>query len=104
MQARAKWALKRIVIAHKLGACPVGETSVLIAASSEHRSESLHAVEFIINLLKETVPIWKKELYAAAISQDCNHPATESGQLAQQGAEGDCVWKQNKEFNMAYKG
>jgi len=39
---------------------PVGEASVIIAISSKHRKESLEAVEFAINTLKATVPIWKK--------------------------------------------
>ena len=49
-----------INIQHKLGDCPISEISVLIAVSSPHRTESLHAVEFAINELKRTVPIWKK--------------------------------------------
>lgn len=45
---------------HKLGECPVGDVSIAIAISSEHRKDSLAAVEFAINELKRTVPIWKK--------------------------------------------
>lgn len=45
---------------HKLGDCPISDVSVLIAVSSPHRTESLKAVEFAINELKKTVPIWKK--------------------------------------------
>jgi molybdopterin synthase catalytic subunit len=50
----------KIVITHKLGDCPVGEVSVLIAISSVHRKESLAAVAFAIDELKSNVPIWKK--------------------------------------------
>lgn len=46
-----------------MGEVPVGEASIIIAISSEHRTESLEAVQFGIDTLKKTVPIWKKEFY-----------------------------------------
>lgn len=63
-QARDKWDLIRIVIQHKLGSCPISNISVAIYISSEHRTDSLEAVNFAINELKKTVPIWKKECYS----------------------------------------
>ena len=60
LQIRSQWDVTMINIQHKLGDCPISEISVLIAVSSPHRTESLHAVEFAINELKRTVPIWKK--------------------------------------------
>jgi molybdopterin synthase catalytic subunit len=57
---RAKWSVEKVIIQHKLGDCPVGETSVLIAVSSAHRKASLEAVAFAIDDLKANVPIWKK--------------------------------------------
>ena len=57
------WNVETVVIQHKLGNCPVGEVSVLIAVSSEHRKEALEAVQFAIDELKKTVPIWKKVIY-----------------------------------------
>lgn len=42
---------------------PVGEASVIVAVSSVHRAESLEAVQFGIDTLKQSVPIWKKEVY-----------------------------------------
>lgn len=56
-------SLIKIAIIHKLGACPVGEESVVIAVSSPHRKEGLEAVERIINQLKAKVEIWKREEY-----------------------------------------
>ena len=47
----------------RLGLVPVGEASVVVAISSTHRSESLDAVRYAIDSLKERVPIWKKEVY-----------------------------------------
>ncbi|XP_046458269.1 molybdopterin synthase catalytic subunit-like [Daphnia pulex] len=61
---REKWKVKHIAFHHRLGEVPVGEASVVIAVSSEHRAESLEAVQFGIDALKKSVPIWKKELYS----------------------------------------
>ncbi|GBB94556.1 hypothetical protein RclHR1_02380015 [Rhizophagus clarus] len=62
-EARTKWKLTKVAIYHRTGIVPVGETSVIIAVSSVHRQESLHAVEWLIDQLKEKAPIWKKEVY-----------------------------------------
>ena len=43
---------------------PISEASVIIAISSEHRQEALHAVQYAIDTLKAKVPIWKKVQYA----------------------------------------
>mmetsp|Transcript_25789 Transcript_25789/g.36266 ORF Transcript_25789/g.36266 Transcript_25789/m.36266 type:complete len:190 (-) Transcript_25789:571-1140(-) len=61
---REKWPLIHIAIIHRIGEVPIGESSVLLAASSAHRTESLEAVHWAIDELKATVPIWKKEFYA----------------------------------------
>lgn len=58
-QIRDKWEVIRIAIAHRLGVTEVKEASVIIAISSVHRKDSLEAVEYAINTLKATVPIWK---------------------------------------------
>jgi len=55
--------IQRIAAVHKTGDCPVGDTSVILAASSPHRASSLQAVEFLINELKARIPIWKQEVY-----------------------------------------
>jgi molybdopterin synthase catalytic subunit len=59
-QIRAKWDVLNIIFQHKLGPCPVLETSIAIIITSEHRKESLAAVQFAIDELKKVVPIWKK--------------------------------------------
>ena len=63
-----KWNVDKIVIEHKLGSCPIGEISVIVAISSEHRADSLQAVDFAINELKKIAPIWKKEYYGTGTS------------------------------------
>ncbi|GER49380.1 molybdopterin synthase catalytic subunit, partial [Striga asiatica] len=62
--ARASWALHSMVVAHRVGPAPVGEVSVFVAVSSVHRSDSLDACKFVIDEVKASVPIWKKEVYA----------------------------------------
>ena len=62
-EASSKWDLRRIVVVHRIGSCPLGEPTVVIACSSPHRADALEACRRLIDELKETVPIWKKELY-----------------------------------------
>uniref|UniRef100_A0A1D1XH76 Molybdopterin synthase catalytic subunit n=1 Tax=Anthurium amnicola TaxID=1678845 RepID=A0A1D1XH76_9ARAE len=73
--ARSRWAVERLAVAHRLGRVPVGEASVFVAASSVHRVDALAACGFLIDEVKASVPIWKKEVY-------------EDGE----------VWKENREF------
>ncbi|KAL3226982.1 hypothetical protein MRX96_024487 [Rhipicephalus microplus] len=61
---RERWDVKNIAIIHRLGDVPLGESSVLIAVSSEHRQEAMNASKYAIDELKRRVPIWKKEHYA----------------------------------------
>lgn len=62
-QARELWALGAIAIEHRIGPVPVGEASVVIAVSSPHRADGFEAGRYLIDSLKETVPIWKREHY-----------------------------------------
>lgn len=62
-QASTKWNLTRIVAIHRSGRCAVGEPTVVIACSSAHRAEALEACHWVIDALKDGVPIWKRELY-----------------------------------------
>ena len=52
-----------IAITHRLGRVEVGEASVAIAVSAPHRHDALAACREAIDTLKETVPLWKKEVY-----------------------------------------
>jgi molybdopterin synthase catalytic subunit len=53
--------VRQVVMVHRLGRLEVGETSVLIAVSSAHRAQAFEACRWLIDTLKKTVPIWKKE-------------------------------------------
>jgi molybdopterin synthase catalytic subunit len=63
-ELRAKFAIDRVAIAHRLGRLEIGETSVYIAVSAPHRAAAFDACRFAIDTLKRTVPIWKKEYFA----------------------------------------
>jgi len=62
-QIRSKWQVIHVALVHRIGEVPVGESSVIVAVSSSHRKESLEAVQYGIDTIKERVPIWKKEFY-----------------------------------------
>ena len=57
------WPLHRIVIQHYVGIAPVGTVVVVIAVSSTHRAAGFSACQYCIDTLKESVPIWKKEIF-----------------------------------------
>jgi molybdopterin synthase catalytic subunit len=62
-QARARWPILGLAMWHRVGPVAVGEPSVVIAVSCPHRGEAFEACRFLIDELKKTVPIWKKEVY-----------------------------------------
>jgi len=63
-QIREKFKIHRLAIVHRLGRLEIGDTSVLIAVSSAHRSAAFDACRYAIDTLKRAVPIWKKEYFA----------------------------------------
>jgi molybdopterin synthase catalytic subunit len=65
--------LQRCVIVHRLGRLSVGQTSVAIAVSSAHRREAFEAGQWLIDRIKQIVPIWKEENYIDGTS-DWVHP------------------------------
>jgi molybdopterin synthase catalytic subunit len=60
---KAKYELCEVAITHRVGRVGIGETSVAIAVSAAHRHAALAACQETIDTLKETVPLWKKEVY-----------------------------------------
>jgi molybdopterin synthase catalytic subunit len=61
-EVQTKWQIKKLVAFHRIGNVRVGETSVIIGVSSEHRHEAFEACKYVIDNVKTRVPIWKKEL------------------------------------------
>lgn len=62
--ARDRWpTIGRVVLLHRVGHVPVGESSVVVVVSAPHRREAFEAARFGIDTLKASVPIWKRELW-----------------------------------------
>jgi molybdopterin synthase catalytic subunit len=79
IEANEKYpSIVKIAAVHILGDCPVEAASVILCASSPHRRDAMHCVEFLIDELKGRVPIWKREVY--------------------QDGDGESVWKENVEW------
>lgn len=68
-EAREKWPVVECAIVHRLGHLQLGEASVAIAVSSPHRRDAFEAGQWLIDRLKEVVPIWKKENWADGTSE-----------------------------------
>jgi molybdopterin synthase catalytic subunit/molybdopterin converting factor small subunit len=60
-EALERFAVRDVALVHRLGKLEVGETSVLIVVASAHRGDAFDACRWLIDTLKKTVPIWKKE-------------------------------------------
>ncbi len=63
-EARSRFGVRHVTIVHRLGRLEIGETSVLIVVASAHRAQAFEACRWVIDTLKKTVPIWKKETFA----------------------------------------
>jgi molybdopterin synthase catalytic subunit len=74
-EAKIQWEIPHLYIAHRIGYMAVGETSLIVGTTSPHRKESFEAMQYIINELKQRVPIWKKEFYASGHQEwvACHH-------------------------------
>src|SRR3954465_13030877 len=57
------WPVMKLLIHHRTGILEVGEVPVVIAVSAAHRAAAFDACRYIIDTLKQTVPIWKKEVF-----------------------------------------
>jgi len=81
-EARSRWPLTGCHIVHRLGKVGLGETSVAIAASSPHRQAAFEAAQWLIDTIKEVVPIWKQEHWADGTTEwvhpglPCGRPDT----------------------------
>ena len=62
-QARERWSCEKIAVHHRVGTLAIGEIAVVIAVATPHRKAAFEACQFCIDTLKETVPIWKKEIF-----------------------------------------
>lgn len=72
--ARDKFGVQRVSIHHRVGVLGIGEIAVVIAVASAHRAAAFEACRFCIDTLKQTVPIWKKEIFADGEVWVAAHP------------------------------
>jgi molybdopterin synthase catalytic subunit len=63
-EARERWPEARVALQHRLGLIPLGEASIAIAAAAPHRAEAFAACRYVIEEVKQRLPVWKKELHA----------------------------------------
>lgn len=62
-QVGDRWPIEKIAIHHRKGTLEIGDIAVIIAVATPHRQEAFEACKFTIDTLKQTVPIWKKEIF-----------------------------------------
>jgi molybdopterin synthase catalytic subunit len=62
-EARSRWDLGPLVLAHRLGHLRIGDVAVVVAVAGGHRGEAFDACRFLIEGIKATVPVWKHEFY-----------------------------------------
>jgi molybdopterin synthase catalytic subunit len=72
--AKYKWKLQGWAVSHRVGTLNIGDVAVVVAVSTAHRKESFEACQFIIDSLKQTVPIWKKEVFDGGEEWVSAHP------------------------------
>jgi molybdopterin synthase catalytic subunit len=88
-EAVAKFGVRDVALVHRLGRLMVGETSVLIVVASAHRGAAFEACRWLIDTLKKTVPIWKKEQFVDGAIWADGEPFPEAVALAARDGEED---------------
>ncbi len=69
-----QWPVQKLLVHHRVGVLAVGEIPVIIAVSCAHRDAAFEACRFVIDNLKQTVPIWKKEVFEDGETWVAAHP------------------------------
>ena len=72
-QALEKWPIEKCSIVHRVGTVELGEASIAVAVSTPHRVASFEAAQWLVDILKKEVPIWKREYWADG-SEEWVHP------------------------------
>ena len=76
VEARGRWPIQDLALVHRVGRLGLGEVSVAVAVSCPHRDQAFEACRWLIDAIKATVPIWKKETYADG-RDEWVHPGAE---------------------------
>jgi molybdopterin synthase catalytic subunit len=87
-QAVADFGVRDVAVVHRLGRLEVGETSVLLVVASAHRGAAFDACRWLIDTLKKTVPIWKKEHFVDGAVWAAGEPFPEGISLSESAARG----------------
>lgn len=74
-EAAGQWPLLKVCVVHRLGRLELGDVSVAVAVSSAHRGDAFQAGRYLIDRLKEIVPIWKQEHWSDGTTEWV-HPGT----------------------------
>jgi molybdopterin synthase catalytic subunit len=75
-EARRRWPVVEAAIVHRVGHLELGEVSVAIAVSTPHRKDAFEACQWLMDTIKQVVPIWKKEVWADG-TEEWVHPGLE---------------------------
>ena len=78
-EARSRWPILHCTIVHRLGRVEIGEASVAVAVSSAHRQAAFEAGQWLIDTLKQVVPIWKCEHWADGTMEWVHPEVTSTG-------------------------
>ncbi len=62
-EAMAKWDVRRVYVRHRTGRCDIGEPTVIVVCSAPHRADALEACRYMIDAIKDRVPVWKAEVF-----------------------------------------
>lgn len=76
--AKERWPIEKCVLIHRLGHLEIGAASVVVAVASPHREAAFLAAKWLIDTLKEEVPIWKRENWSDG-STEWVHPGLSNG-------------------------
>ena len=68
-EAGVRWKIEKVRVLHRIGHLEIGEVAVAISVRSAHREEAFEACRFMIEGIKEKVPIWKKEIFEDGMSE-----------------------------------
>lgn len=90
--AKAKFSLRAACAVHRTGLLEIGESAVWVGVSSDHRAEGFEACRWIIDRIKMSVPVWKREHYVGAEPEwvachRCTHAVEPVGSLGQELSE-----------------
>ncbi len=62
-EVTSKWAIQDVAIVHRIGHLEIEDISLVVAVASPHRKEAFEASHYVVDRIKEAVPIWKKEVF-----------------------------------------